>query len=61
MYTYSIYLSTSDLLSFIICNTVKYGFSSIWKWHSDHLGKFYESSLGCMPTEYFRKQQQQPP
>ena len=29
--------------------------------HSDHLGQFYESSLGCMPTEYFRKRQQQPP
>ena len=29
---YSIYLSTSDLLSFIIPNTDKYEFSSIWKW-----------------------------
>ena len=29
--------------------------------HSDHLGQFYESSLGCMPTDYFRKRQQQPP
>ena len=29
--------------------------------HSDHLGQFYESSLGCMPTDYFQKQQQQPP
>ena len=29
-----IYLSTSDLLSFIICNTDKYKFSSIWKWIS---------------------------
>ena len=28
--------------------------------HSDHLGQFYESSLGCMPTDYFRKRQQQP-
>ena len=31
---YSIYLSVSDLLSFIICNTDKYEFSSIWKWMS---------------------------
>ena len=30
--TYSIYLSTSDLLSFIISNSEKYEFSSIWKW-----------------------------
>ena len=30
--TYSIYLSTSDLLSFVISNTDKYEFSSIWKW-----------------------------
>ena len=29
--------------------------------HSDHLGQFYESSLECMPTDYFRKRQQQPP
>ena len=29
---YSIYLSTSDLLSFIISNTDKHEFSSIWKW-----------------------------
>ena len=34
LYTYSIYLSVSDLLSFIICNTDKYEFSSIWKWMS---------------------------
>ena len=34
LYTYSIYLSASDLLSFIICNTDKYEFSSIWKWMS---------------------------
>ena len=26
------HLSTSDLLSFIISNTDKYEFSSIWKW-----------------------------
>ena len=32
--TYSIYLSTSDLSSFIICNTDKDEFSSIWKWIS---------------------------
>ena len=32
--THSIYLSTSDLLSFIISNTDKYEFSSIWKWIS---------------------------
>ena len=29
---YSIYLSTSDLLSFIMSNTNKHEFSSIWKW-----------------------------
>ena len=29
---YSIYLSTSDLLSFVISNTDKHEFSSIWKW-----------------------------
>ena len=28
----SIYLSTSDLLGFVISNTDKYEFSSIWKW-----------------------------
>ena len=33
-YTYSIYLATSDLLSFITCNTDKYEFSSIGKWMS---------------------------
>ena len=32
--TYSVYLSTSDLLSFIISNTDKNEFSSIWKWIS---------------------------
>ena len=32
LYTYSIYLSTSDLLSFIMSNTDKHEFSSIWKW-----------------------------
>ena len=31
---YSIYLSTSDLLSFIIYNTDKHEFSSIWTWIS---------------------------
>ena len=31
---YSIYLSTSHLLSFIISNTNKHEFSSIWKWIS---------------------------
>ena len=30
--TYSIYLSTSEFLSFIISNTDKHEFSSIWKW-----------------------------
>ena len=30
--TYSIYLSTFDLLSFVISNTDKHEFSSIWKW-----------------------------
>ena len=30
--TYSFYLSTSDLLSFVISNTNKHEFSSIWKW-----------------------------
>ena len=30
--TYSIYLSMSDLLSFVISNTDKREFSSIWKW-----------------------------
>ena len=34
LYTYSIYLSTSDLSSFIISNTDKYKFSSTWKWIS---------------------------
>ena len=29
---YSIYLLTSDLLSFIISNTDEYEFNSIWKW-----------------------------
>ena len=29
---YSIYVSTSDLLSFVISNTDKHEFSSIWKW-----------------------------
>ena len=46
--TYSIYLSTSDLLSFIISNTDKHQFSSIWKWircsndvmnHADYVKK----------------------
>ena len=32
--TYSIYLTTSDLLSFIVSNTNKHDFSSIWKWIS---------------------------
>ena len=32
--TYSIYLSTSDLLSFIISNADKHEVSSIWKWIS---------------------------
>ena len=32
--TYSIYLSTSDLLSFITSNTNEHEFSSIWKWIS---------------------------
>ena len=27
-----IYLSTSDLLSFVISNTEKHEYSSIWKW-----------------------------
>ena len=27
-----IYLSTSDLLSFVISNTDKHEFSSVWKW-----------------------------
>ena len=31
---YSIYLSTSDLLSFIISNFDKHEFSSIWNWIS---------------------------
>ena len=30
--TYSIHLSTSDLLSFVISYTGKHEFSSIWKW-----------------------------
>ena len=30
----SIYLLTSDLLSFIISNTDKHDFSSVWKWSS---------------------------
>ena len=34
VYRYSIYLSPSDLLSFIICNADKYEFSSIRKWMS---------------------------
>ena len=28
--------------------------------HSEHLGQFYEKSLGCMPMDYFRKQQHPP-
>ena len=32
--TYSIYLSTSDLLGFIFCNTDQHKFSSRWKWIS---------------------------
>ena len=32
LYTYSVYLSASDWLSFINSNTDKYEFSSIWKW-----------------------------
>ena len=32
--TYSIYFSTSDLLSSIISNIDKHEFSSIWKWIS---------------------------
>ena len=32
IYVFSIYLSTSDLLSFVISNTDKHQFSSIWKW-----------------------------
>ena len=31
MYVFSIYLLTSDLLSFIISNTEKHALSSIWK------------------------------
>ena len=31
---YSTYISTSDLLSFIILNTDKHEFCSIWKWIS---------------------------
>ena len=31
LHTYSIYLSTFHLLSFIISNTVKHEFSNIWK------------------------------
>ena len=34
LYTYSTYLSTSDLLSFIIFNPDKHEFISIWKWIS---------------------------
>ena len=30
--TYSIHLSTSDLLSFVISNTDKHEFSRTWKW-----------------------------
>ena len=30
---YSIYLSTSDLLSFVISNIDKHELSSIWKWY----------------------------
>ena len=30
--TYSIYLSTSDLMGFVISNNDKHEFSSIWKW-----------------------------
>ena len=32
LYTYSIYLSTSNLFSFIMSDTDKHEFSSIWKW-----------------------------
>ena len=31
---FSIYLSTSDLLSFIMFNTNKHEFCSVWKWIS---------------------------
>ena len=31
---YSIYLSTSDWLNFVISNTEKHEFSSMWKWIS---------------------------
>ena len=34
LFTYSIYLSVSNLLSFIISNTDKHEFNSIWKWKS---------------------------
>ena len=34
LYTYSTYLSMSDLLSFIISNFDKHKFSSIWNWIS---------------------------
>ena len=34
LYTYSFYLSTSDLSSFIISNTVEHEFRSIWNWIS---------------------------
>ena len=34
LYTYSIYLLTSDLLGFIISNTDKHELSRIWKWLS---------------------------
>ena len=47
---YSIYLSTSDLLSFVMFNTDNHEFSSIWKWvscsndvmnHVDYVIKLY--------------------
>ena len=34
MYVFSIYLSASDLLSFVISNSDKHEFSSIWNWIS---------------------------
>ena len=46
----------SDLVSFFGASKCLYVML-----HSEYHGQFYESSIGCMPMDYLRKQQQQPP
>ena len=59
---YPIYLSTSDLLSFIISNSDKHEFSSIWKWisccndvmnHSDCVIKMHSCSKNINGISFF--------